>query len=316
MSSTPRTGILARLESFDLHPKLVKDFAVRTKTGAAVSICAVLLSAFLFYGELRAYLAVERVEFMEVDPIRGQRLRVNFDVTFPSMPCAVVSLDAMDASGSHQLEIMHDVFKQRIDANGAPIEEGTTKQLGRGTLHSEQQRAKLKEQQIAQGRPHDPPKPVVEDGYCGNCFGASAVGACCNTCEDVREAYRRKGWQFNAKGVEQCEREGFAGDVTSQLTAGEGCNVYGHLEVPKVAGNVHFAPGHGMSVSGWKSVGEVTCLRQKALARKLCYSAFVTITITPLPLSLFRSPSAATRTTWRPQGQAPAAGAAGTTSPT
>ena len=28
-----------------------------------------------------------------------------------------------------------------------------------------------------------------------------------------------------------------------QLEAKEGCNVYGHMEVPKVAGNIHFAPG-------------------------------------------------------------------------
>jgi hypothetical protein len=28
-------GFLRRLEALDLHPKLVKDFAVRTKTGAA-----------------------------------------------------------------------------------------------------------------------------------------------------------------------------------------------------------------------------------------------------------------------------------------
>lgn len=38
-----------------------------------------------------------------------------FACSFPSMPCAVVSLDAMDASGQHQLEVMHDVFKQRLD---------------------------------------------------------------------------------------------------------------------------------------------------------------------------------------------------------
>lgn len=30
----------------------------------------------------------EVVEFMEVDPIRGETLRINFDITFPSMPCA------------------------------------------------------------------------------------------------------------------------------------------------------------------------------------------------------------------------------------
>jgi hypothetical protein len=48
------------------------------------------------------------------------------------------------------------------------------------------------------------------------------------------------------KGVEQCAREGFYGDVSEQLKAAEGCNLYGYLEAPKVNGNFHFAPGHGL----------------------------------------------------------------------
>lgn len=40
--------------------------------------------------------------------------------------------------------------------------------------------------------------------------------------------------------------EGFAGDMVKQMDAGEGCNVYGHVEVPKVAGNLHFAPSSGV----------------------------------------------------------------------
>lgn len=30
---------------------------------------------------------------------------------------------------------------------------------------------------------------------------------------------------------------------------GEGCNIYGFLEVNKVAGNFHFAPGKGFQLS-------------------------------------------------------------------
>ncbi|CAN0440544.1 unnamed protein product, partial [Ectocarpus sp. 13 AM-2016] len=30
-----------------------------------------------------------------------------------------------------------------------------------------------------------------------NCYGAGAEGECCRTCEDVRKAYRRKGWRLN-----------------------------------------------------------------------------------------------------------------------
>ena len=51
-----------------------------------------------------------------------------------------------------------------------------------------------------------------------------------------------KGWAFsNPEGIEQCEREGFAENLKNQ--EGEGCNIYGYLEVNKVAGNFHFAPG-------------------------------------------------------------------------
>lgn len=39
----------------------------------------------------------------------------------------------------------------------------------------------------------------------------------------------------------QCHREGFIERVKEE--AGEGCNIYGKLEVNKVAGNFHIAPG-------------------------------------------------------------------------
>ncbi len=34
--------------------------------------------------------------------------------------------------------------------------------------------------------------------YCGDCYGGTSESGCCNTCEEVREAYIKKGWSFNA----------------------------------------------------------------------------------------------------------------------
>lgn len=34
-----------------------------------------------------------------------------------------------------------------------------------------------------------------------NCYGAGFEGECCRTCEDVRTAYRRKGWRLDASAV-------------------------------------------------------------------------------------------------------------------
>lgn len=45
----------------------------------------------------------------------------------------------------------------------------------------------------------------------------------------------------------QCKREGFLQKIKDE--EGEGCNIYGFLEVNKVAGNFHFAPGKSFQQS-------------------------------------------------------------------
>ncbi|KAJ8321787.1 hypothetical protein KUTeg_000258, partial [Tegillarca granosa] len=57
-----------------------------------------------------------------------------------------------------------------------------------------------------------------------------------------KEAYRKRGWAFNnPETIEQCMREGWTEKMKAQKE--EGCQLYGYLEVNKVAGNFHFAPG-------------------------------------------------------------------------
>ena len=56
---------------------------------------------------------------------------------------------------------------------------------------------------------------------------------CCNTCDEVREAYRKKGWAFKgADNIEQCKREGWGEKMKAQQN--EGCMVFGFIEVNKV----------------------------------------------------------------------------------
>lgn len=47
--------------------------------------------------------------------------------------------------------------------------------------------------------------------------------------------------------LSQCKREGFLEMIKAE--EGEGCNMYGFLEVNKVAGNFHFAPGKSFQQS-------------------------------------------------------------------
>jgi hypothetical protein len=85
---------------------------------------------------------------------------------------------------------------------------------------------------------------------CGSCYGAQTQpGQCCNTCEEVREAYRLRGWAFsNPEGIAQCNSEGFIANL--EAVKGEGCQVYGYLLVNKVAGNFHFSPGKSFQAGG------------------------------------------------------------------
>jgi endoplasmic reticulum-Golgi intermediate compartment protein 3 len=127
----------------------------------------------------------------------------------------------MDASGEHQLGVDHNIVKVRLSLDGKPI------QSEKGQLNA----------------PKPNPKAARAPDYCGDCFGGDppAGSQCCNTCEDVQEAYRKKGWAFHPDNVEQCVTEGFSQKLKEQQN--EGCRLNGYLLVNKVVGNFHIAPG-------------------------------------------------------------------------
>ena len=129
-----------------------------------------------------------------------------------------LSIDVMDVSGEHQLDVMHTMYKSRLSLAGEEIDEvPTVTQLARDER--------------------------AGNATCKSCYGAETLEhPCCNTCDEVREAYRRKGWAFSdPSSIEQCVDEGWTDQIKNQMN--EGCRIYGTIEVSKVAGNFHFAPG-------------------------------------------------------------------------
>ncbi|KAI3930657.1 hypothetical protein MKX01_037103 [Papaver californicum] len=220
--------MFSKLRKLDAHPKINEDFYSTTLSGGVITIVSSFVMLLLFLSELRLYLRAATETKLVVDTSRGETLRINFDVTFPSLACSMLSVDAMDISGEQHLDIRHDIIKKRIDSHGNVIE---SRQDGIGAPKIE--------------------KPLQRHGgrlehnetYCGSCYGAEVSDEdCCNSCEEVREAYRKKGWGLgNPELIDQCKREGFFQQIKDE--EGEGCNIYGFLEVNKVAGNFHFAPG-------------------------------------------------------------------------
>jgi hypothetical protein len=197
---------------------------VRTYSGAAVSIISGLFILWLFISELVYYLTTEVHPELFVDTTRGEKLRINMDVVFHNLPCGFLSVDAMDISGDHQLDVDHNIFKKRLGRDGLALPAGPQKheELGDSAIKT--------------------PANTLPPDYCGSCYGAEErKDSCCNTCDQVQEAYRKKGWTSTPDAFEQCQREGWSKKVEEQM--GEGCQVYGYLLVNKVAGNFHFAPG-------------------------------------------------------------------------
>ncbi|MBA0755723.1 hypothetical protein Gogos_021818 [Gossypium gossypioides] len=227
-------GIMNKLRHLDAYPKVNEDFYSRTLSGGFITLVSSVVMLLLFFSEIRLYLHPVVETKLVVDTSRGETLRINFDVTFPAIACSILSLDAIDISGEQNLDVKHDIVKKRLDVSGNVIE---VRPDGVGSRKME--------------------KPLQRQGgtfehnetYCGSCYGAESIdGECCNSCEEVRDAYRKKGWAMsNLDLIEQCKREGFFQKIKDE--EGEGCNIYGSLEVKKVAGNFHFAPGKSFDQS-------------------------------------------------------------------
>src|SRR5690242_13777233 len=114
--------------------------------------------------------------------------------------------------------------------------------MGRTMTEAE---AKAAAEAAKAGKPVPKVDITKQPGYCGTCYGAEMrPNQCCNSCDEVREVYRARGWSLpKLTEIEQCVAQGQTGDeFQKELENKEGCRMYGYLEVNKVAGNFHFAP--------------------------------------------------------------------------
>ena len=222
--------VKSRFTRLDAFTKTVEDARVRTTSGGVVTIVSLLVVFYLVWGEWADYRRILIHPELIVDKGRGEKMEIHMNITFPRIPCDLLTLDVMDVSGEQQTGIKHGVSKVQL----APVSQGSvpidTKAL---ELHAQEEASHL------------------SPDYCGNCFGApppegTKKAGCCNTCEEVREAYAAVSWAFGrGEGVEQCEREHYSDQLDEQR--GQGCRIEGGFRVNKVVGNFHIAPGRSFS---------------------------------------------------------------------
>lgn len=141
-----------------------------------------------------------------MDKSRGEKLSVDVDITFPRVPCYLLSIDVMDISGEHLDDVKHDIKRTRLNHSGEVVIEAKGGERPRAA--DERPRAEF--------HSFDSPIPLLfhatiglkgeadrlaalrGKGFCGSCYGGEPpAGGCCNTCEEVRESYGKKGWSFS-----------------------------------------------------------------------------------------------------------------------
>jgi len=232
------------VKKLDFFPKVDRDMTVRTEHGGMITIVGYVIIGVLVISELFSWLDLSSstVENVIVDTSLGKKMQVNINITFPALACVDLHVDVMDVAGDSQINIEDTLKKRKLDINtGQPVQNDDDiehEPANRAKTEQEKRKALIEEAQ--------------KDGYCGPCYGAKDIGECCQTCQDVMEAYKQKRWNGDVlMGVaEQCIREGKSEHKPKRMTKGEGCNLSGYMSLNRVSGNFHIAMGEGVERDG------------------------------------------------------------------
>ncbi|KAJ3670014.1 hypothetical protein LUZ60_010338 [Juncus effusus] len=185
------------LKNFNAFPHAEDHLLKKTFSGAIVSIVGLIIMATLFVHELHYYLTTYTLHQMSVDVKRGETLPIHINMTFPALPCDVVSVDAIDMSGKHEVDLDTNIWKLRMSKDGHII----------GTEYL---------------------SDLVEKG---------------NT-EHKHEHHDEHQEEHNH--VKNADHDEMVKKVKQAMENGEGCRVYGVLDVQRVAGNFHISV-HGLN---------------------------------------------------------------------
>mmetsp|Transcript_49667 Transcript_49667/g.94914 ORF Transcript_49667/g.94914 Transcript_49667/m.94914 type:complete len:344 (-) Transcript_49667:178-1209(-) len=109
------------LRSLDMYARAEEHLTTQTLSGALVSLAGLSLMVILFVAELMHFLSPHTVHHLQVDDTRGEVLAIHLNLSFPALPCGLLSLDALDMSGKHEVDIDTTLYKTRMDSHGAAI---------------------------------------------------------------------------------------------------------------------------------------------------------------------------------------------------
>ena len=241
------SGLGNRLKNLDTHSSISNEFRVRTGYGAFLSLITSISIFFLIRSEFQYNLKKETISKVHVNATSPTGLKIEFDITFPNIPCALLSVDAADPTGQAQslhIDKTHRIFKHRLDGNGKTIGRRSRFDIGGTLLDEAEFETLLKETLDKRRESEENDDEVGDEEYCGSCYGAGDEEECCNTCDDVKRAYQRKGWHLeDLQLIKQCRHV-----KQSKEEIGEGCHINGNIALGTGGGNLHFVPGRSLEV--------------------------------------------------------------------
>lgn len=113
------------MKSFDLFQKVTVDNSSRpTCIGALISLTAISIMTYILFKQLNEYFFIPLIKkdsiiFQDYDQV--STVPVNIGITFPNMPCPIISVDQEDLLGHHKLNIHDTLNKIHLDSAGKPL---------------------------------------------------------------------------------------------------------------------------------------------------------------------------------------------------
>merc|ERR1719401_2948911 len=78
-----------------------------------------MIALYLFVSELSVFMRRNWESEMFIDESKTEeKLQINLDITLPAMPCELLSFDAQDVMGSHEVDAHGNLFKERLTSKG------------------------------------------------------------------------------------------------------------------------------------------------------------------------------------------------------
>mmetsp|Transcript_7864 Transcript_7864/g.23678 ORF Transcript_7864/g.23678 Transcript_7864/m.23678 type:complete len:475 (-) Transcript_7864:539-1963(-) len=107
--------LYSRLKSIDFYKKLPSDLTEATLAGAWISIGAAVLIVLLLLMEAISFMSATPASSLVVDRSSpNELLKINFNVSFPSLSCEFATLDVSDALGTKRMNLTKTVRKTPI----------------------------------------------------------------------------------------------------------------------------------------------------------------------------------------------------------